>query len=86
MLSDCKLQRFKAGSSGGQYSLLLSFVKSTARSPVEGTKESSPYTNPLKIHMPIIFKCHGNLCVSSIVLASNEGSSHSDFFWCTTIW
>ena len=57
MLSDCKSQRFKAGSSGGQYLLLLSsfFVKSTAKNSVEGTKESSPYTNPLKIHMPIIF-------------------------------
>lgn len=81
MLSGCKSLGFKAGSSGGQYSLLLFFffVKSTDRNSMEGTKESSPYRNPQKkIHMPIIFTWHGNLRVNSIILAFNEGSLCSD--------
>lgn len=37
-------------------------------------KGTSLYTKPQKIHMPIIFTWHGNLCVSSIVLAFKKNS------------
>lgn len=50
------------------------FFKSTTKNSGEDTNESSLYTKPQKIHMPIILTWHGNLGVSSIVLAFKKNS------------
>lgn len=66
MLSGCKSLGFKAGSSGGQYSLLLFyfFVKSTDRNSMGGTKENSPYRNPQKKYICPLFLPGTETCVS----------------------
>lgn len=89
MLWDCKSLTFKAGSPGGQYSLLLSLslfffsVKSTASNSLEGTKESKlslyKYRNTYAHYFYLAWK---NACffLSSVPLALSEGLLHSDCF------
>lgn len=82
-LPDFNSRSFKVGSSGGQdffvvvvlgFFCFVFFFKSTTKNSGERTNKNFLYAKPQKIHMPIIFTWHGNLCVSSIVLAFKKNS------------